>query len=266
MIDSVPAGDESLSAGPETEPGAAAPDRPRTPDAPIRVFLLDDHELLRRGLRDLLEREGDLEVVGEAGNARQGAGMILALRPDVALLDVQLPDGSGVEVCRQVRSRDPGIRALMLTTFDDAQARMAALLAGASGFVLKQIRGTELVTSVRRVAAGEAIDGAEPGRFGGRAAGAPGSAGTSGMSGASGASGTSGASGRVADDRLRSLTPQERRVLDLIVEGLTNGQIGERLGIGEKTVRNHVTNLLAKLGLSGRTQAAVYAVKRETGS
>lgn len=260
MIDSVPAGDESLSAGPETEPGAAAPDRPRTPDAPIRVFLLDDHELLRRGLRDLLEREGDLEVVGEAGNARQGAGMILALRPDVALLDVQLPDGSGVEVCRQVRSRDPGIRALMLTTFDDAQARMAALLAGASGFVLKQIRGTELVTSVRRVAAGEAIDGAEPGRGGGRTTGALGAA------GASGTSGTSGASGRVADDRLRSLTPQERRVLDLIVEGLTNGQIGERLGIGEKTVRNHVTNLLAKLGLSGRTQAAVYAVKRETGS
>lgn len=260
MIDSVPVGDEPLSAGPEAEPGAAAPDRPRTPDAPIRVFLLDDHELLRRGLRDLLEREGDLEVVGEAGNARQGAGMILALRPDVALLDVQLPDGSGVEVCRQVRSRDPGIRALMLTTFDDAQARMAALLAGASGFVLKQIRGTELVTSVRRVAAGEAIDGAEPGRGGGRTTGALGAA------GASGTSGTSGASGRVADDRLRSLTPQERRVLDLIVEGLTNGQIGERLGIGEKTVRNHVTNLLAKLGLSGRTQAAVYAVKRETGS
>lgn len=260
MIDSVPAGDESLSAGPETEPGAAAPDRPRTPDAPIRVFLLDDHELLRRGLRDLLEREGDLEVVGEAGNARQGVGMILALRPDVALLDVQLPDGSGVEVCRQVRSRDPGIRALMLTTFDDAQARMAAVLAGASGFVLKQIRGTELVTSVRRVAAGEAIDGAEPGRGGGRTTGAMGAA------GASGTSGTSGTSGRVADDRLRSLTPQERRVLDLIVEGLTNGQIGERLGIGEKTVRNHVTNLLAKLGLSGRTQAAVYAVKRETGS
>lgn len=265
MIDSVPAGDESLSAGPETEPGAAAPDRPRTPDAPIRVFLLDDHELLRRGLRDLLEREGDLEVVGEAGNARQGVGMILALRPDVALLDVQLPDGSGVEVCRQVRSRDPGIRALMLTTFDDAQARMAAVLAGASGFVLKQIRGTELVTRVRRVAAGEAIDGAEPGRGGGRTSPASGSA-ASGMSGASGASGMPGASGRVADDRLRSLTPQERRVLDLIVEGLTNGQIGERLGIGEKTVRNHVTNLLAKLGLSGRTQAAVYAVKRETGS
>lgn len=260
MIDSVPAGDESLSAGPETEPGAAAPDRPRTPDAPIRVFLLDDHELLRRGLRDLLEREGDLEVVGEAGNARQGVGMILALRPDVALLDVQLPDGSGVEVCRQVRSRDPGIRALVLTTFDDAQARMAAVLAGASGFVLKQIRGTELVTRVRRVAAGEAIDGAEPGRGGGRTTGAMGAA------GASGTSGTSGTSGRVADDRLRSLTPQERRVLDLIVEGLTNGQIGERLGIGEKTVRNHVTNLLAKLGLSGRTQAAVYAVKRETGS
>ncbi len=239
-----------------THPGETSPTQQAAaarPEGPIRIFLLDDHELLRRGLRDLLEREGDIEVVGESGSARQGVGMILALRPDVALLDVQLPDGSGVEVCRQVLSRDPGIRALMLTTFDDAQARMAALLAGASGFVLKQIRGTELVTSLRRVAAGEAIDPADAGALTGAAGGTT-------------AGAAAGGAARVADDRLRTLTPQERRVLDLIVEGLTNGQIGERLGIGEKTVRNHVTNLLAKLGLSGRTQAAVYAVTRETGS
>ncbi len=191
---------------------------------------------MRRGLRDLLEGADGITVVGESGSAAQGIAQILALRPDVALLDVQLPDGSGVEVCRQVRARDPAIRALMLTTYDDAQARMAAALAGAFGFVLKQIRGTDLIEAVRRVAAGQSMSDRPT---------AP------------------DASHLAGDPALGTLTPQERRVLDLIVQGLTNGQIGQRLGISEKTVRNHVTNVLRKLGLAGRTQAAVYAVTRE---
>lgn len=208
----------------------------------IRVFLLDDHELLRRGLRDVLENAPDIDVVGEAGTAVQGLRLILALRPDVALLDVQLPDGNGVEVCRSVRQRDPGIRTLMLTTYDDADARLAATLAGAAGFVLKQIRGTQLIDAIRRVHAGEEL----PQRPGG------------------GGGGDGGTRSAPRDDsRLRTLTPQERRILDLIVEGLTNGEIGERLGIGEKTVRNHVSAMLGKLGLTRRTQAAVYAVQHE---
>ncbi len=204
----------------------------------IRVFLLDDHELIRRGLRDLLDGTDDIEVVGESGTAHEGARRILALRPDVALLDVQLPDRSGVEVCRWVLNRDPTIRALMLTTFDDEEARMAAILAGASGFVLKQIRGTDLTDAIRRVFSGQSIPAPAP-------------------------EDRAQLTGPDADPRMASLTGQERRVLSLIVEGLTNSQIGDRLGIGEKTVRNHVTNLLAKLGLSRRTQAAVYAVTHD---
>ena len=204
------------------------------PARAVSVFILDDQEIVRRGLRDLLTDAGGIEVVGDAESAQRAVIQILALRPQVALLDVQLPDGSGVEVCRAVRSRDPSIRALMVTNFDDDSARIAAAAAGASGFVLKQIRGWDLAESVRRVAAGEELIDIEAA---GHALRARASA---------------------ADLPLGSLTGQERRVLDLIAEGLTNRQIGERLSIGEKTVKNYVTGLLAKLGFERRTQAAVY--------
>lgn len=204
--------------------------------APIRVFILDDHELMRRGLRGVLDAADDIEVVAESSSADEATRRIPALRPDVALLDVRLPDGTGIEVCRAVRAVDPSIRALMITSFDDDDARAAAMLAGAAGFVLKQIRGTELLDAVRRVGAGEDLTPPTTADAG-RAAG-------------------------VDHLALDSLTPQERRVLDLIVEGLTNADIGERLGISEKTVRNHVTNVLGKLGFARRTQAAVYMVRR----
>ena len=204
------------------------------PPRVVSVFILDDQEIVRRGMRDLLTDAGGIEVVGDAESAQRAVIQILALRPQVALLDVQLPDGSGVEVCRAVRSRDPSIRALMVTNFDDDSARIAAAAAGASGFVLKQIRGWDLAESVRRVAGGEQLIDI---KAAGHALRARASA---------------------ADLPVGSLTGQERRVLDLIAEGLTNRQIGERLGIGEKTVKNYVTGLLAKLGFERRTQAAVY--------
>ena len=215
-------------------PPAAADDA--TTDRPVRVYVLDDHELMRRGLQGVLDADPGVEVVGESASAERGVAAILAMRPDVALLDVRLPDGSGIEVCRTVLSRDPGIRALMITSFDDEEARTAAVLAGASGFILKQIRGNELLDAVRRVAAGERLVPESAG---------PGTATT-----------------RMEELGVSSLTPQERRVLDLIVEGLTNGEIGERLEISEKTVRNHVTSVLAKLGFTTRTQAAVFMVRR----
>lgn len=213
------------------------PSTSRSQARPIRVFILDDHELMRRGLRGVLEAADDIEVVAESSSAAEATRRIPALRPDVALLDVRLPDGTGIEVCRAVRTVDPGIRALMITSFDDDDARAAAVLAGASGFVLKQIRGTELLDAVRRVGAGEALAPPSSPADAGSPAGV----------------------GHLAVD---SLTPQERRVLDLIVEGLTNADIGERLGISEKTVRNHVTSVLAKLGFTRRTQAAVFMVRR----
>ena len=217
-------------------PPSPAPEMPH--DRVIRVFLLDDHELVRRGMRDLLMSAGGFEVVGESASAREAARRIPALRPDVALLDVRLPDGSGVEVCRQVRARDPSIRAIMVTTYDDEEARLSAVLAGASGFVLKQVRGGDMAESVRRVAAGETlIDVESATRIVARAREAR------------------------EDPRLAALTSQERRILELIVEGLTNRQIGVRLGISEKTVKNHVTQVLGKLGFTRRTQAAVFAVK-----
>lgn len=205
---------------------------------PVRVFILDDHELLRRGLRDVLASQPDLCVVGESGSAREAARRIPALRPDVMLLDVQLPDGSGIEVCRQVRGVDPGIRGLVVTTYDDDRARLAAALAGASGFVLKQIRSAELVDAVRLVAAGERLLDEESVR----------------------------AAIVAAEDGTRGalpthLSPQERRVLGLIAEGMSNKQIGEQLGIREKTVKNYVTSLLLKLGLQRRTQAAVLVTR-----
>ena len=206
----------------------------------VRVYLVDDHELMRRGLQGVLDADPGIEVVGESASAAEAVRRIPAVRPDVALLDVRLPDGSGIEVCRSVRAKDPSVRALMITSYDDDEARTAAVLAGAAGFILKQIRGRELLDAVHRVAAGEELSAGLP------------------------AETRAGGPARMDEVALSSLTPRERRVLDLIVEGLTNGEIGERLSISEKTVRNHVTNVLAKLGFTRRTQAAVFMVRRET--
>jgi DNA-binding NarL/FixJ family response regulator len=204
----------------------------------IRVFLLDDHEVVRRGLRELLEAEDDLEVVGEAGTAEEAYGRIPATSPDVAVLDVRLPDGDGVEVCREVRSKRPEIHCIMLTSFADDEAVYAAIMAGASGYLLKQVRGTDLVDAVRRVGQGESLlDPAVTARVLERIRHGSG------------------------DDELAALTEQERRILDLIAEGLTNRQIGDRLFLAEKTVKNYVSNVLAKLGMSRRTEAAVYAAR-----
>jgi DNA-binding NarL/FixJ family response regulator len=206
---------------------------------PIAVFLLDDHEVVRRGVRDLLEAEPDITVVGEAGTASSALARIPALRPDVAILDVRLPDGDGVSVCREIRSRMPEVACLMLTSFDDDEALFDAIMAGAAGYVLKQIRGTDLVGVVRTVASGQSM--LDP-----RAA--------------------SQLMARLRDqssrhDPLAGLTTQERKILELIGEGLTNRQIGERMFLAEKTVKNYVSALFAKLGLERRTQAAAYAVR-----
>ncbi len=205
----------------------------------IRVFLLDDHEVVRRGVRELLEAEPDIIVIGEAGTAASALARIPALRPDVAVLDVRLPDGDGVTVCREIRSRMPEVACLMLTSFGDDQALFDAIMAGAAGYVLKQIRGTDLVGAVRTVAAGESMLDPE-------------------------------AASRVMKhmrdqaartDPLAGLTGQERRILELIGEGLTNRQIGERMYLAEKTVKNYVSALFAKMGMERRTQAAAYAAR-----
>ena len=204
----------------------------------IRIFLLDDHEIVRRGLRELLEAEDDMEVVGEAGTAEEAYGRIPATSPDVAVLDVRLPDGDGIEVCREVRSRHPSIACVMLTSFGDDDAVYAAILAGAAGYLLKQVRGTDLVEGIRRVAAGDSL--LDPS-----------------------------VTARVLDrlrhkddaDELAVLTDQERKILDHISEGLTNRQIGERMFLAEKTIKNYVSNMLAKLGMSRRTEAAAYAAR-----
>jgi DNA-binding NarL/FixJ family response regulator len=206
---------------------------------PIRVFLLDDHEIVRNGLRELLERDGDIEVVGESGLAEEAVRRIPALRPQVAVLDARLPDGSGIDVCRDVRSQDPTINALILTSYDDDEALFSAIMAGAAGYVLKQIRGTDLVDAVRRVAAGQSLlDPAVTQQVLDRLREGP-----------------------KQDAALAALTEQERKILALIGEGLTNRQIGERMFLAEKTVKNYVSSLLAKLGLERRTQAAVFASK-----
>jgi two-component system, NarL family, response regulator DevR len=206
---------------------------------PIRVFLLDDHEVVRRGLRDLLEGEGDIEIVGESGTAREATARIPALRPDVAVLDARLPDGSGIDVCRDIRSTDPSIKALILTSYDDDEALFAAIMAGAAGYVLKQIGAGDLVDSVRRVAAGQSlIDPQLMARVLERVR-----------------------SGPPEHEELAGLTDQERKILALIAEGMTNRQIGERLFLAEKTVKNYVSSILSKLGLERRTQAAVLASK-----
>ncbi|MFI6563878.1 response regulator [Streptomyces sp. NPDC050534] len=210
----------------------------------IRVFLLDDHEVVRRGVHELLSVEDDIEVVGEAGTAAEALVRIPATRPDVAVLDVRLPDGSGVEVCRDVRSRDESVQCLMLTSYADDEALFDAIMAGASGYVLKAIRGTELLTAVRDVAAGKSLlDPVATARVLARLrdGGAP-----------------------KQDDRLAHLTDQERRILDLVGEGLTNRQIGEHLHLAEKTIKNYVSSLLSKLGMQRRSQAAAYVARMQT--
>jgi two-component system response regulator DevR len=205
----------------------------------IRVFLLDDHEVVRRGLVDLLQAAGDIEVVGESGSAQEAARRIPAMRPDVAILDARLPDGNGIDVCRDVRAIDSTIKGLILTSYEDDEALFAAIMAGAAGYVLKQIRGTDLVDAVRRVAAGQSLlDPAVTQRVLERIR-----------------------HGVEQPRELASLTDQERRILEFIAEGLTNREIAGRMFLAEKTVKNYVSSLLAKLGLERRTQAAVLATR-----
>jgi DNA-binding NarL/FixJ family response regulator len=205
----------------------------------IRVFLLDDHEIVRRGLHELLESEGDIEVVGESGLAQEALRRIPALKPDVAVLDGRLPDGSGIDVCRDVRSKHPEIAALILTSYDDDEALFSAIMAGAAGYVLKQVRGNDLLETVRRVASGQStLDPAVTQQVLDRLRRGP-----------------------EEDPALGPLTPQERRILELIGEGMTNRQIAEAMFLAEKTVKNYVSAMLAKLNLERRTQAAVFATK-----
>ena len=207
----------------------------------IKVFLLDDHEVVRRGVRELLEGDsaGEIQVTGEASTADEALRRLPAVRPDVAVLDVRLPDGNGVEVCRDIRSRHPEIQCLMLTSFADDEALFDAIMAGAAGYVLKQVRGSDLVDSVRRVAAGQSlldptVTAAVLERL---------------------------RRGPEQDSGVEQLTEQERKILDLLAEGLTNRQIGQQLYLAEKTVKNYVSNLLMKLGMHRRTEAAVYAAR-----
>jgi len=203
------------------------------------VFLLDDHEIVRRGVKELLEADGDLEVVGEAGTAAEALARIPPTRPDVAVLDVRLPDGDGVQVCREIRSAHPDIQCLMLTSFADDEALFQAIMAGASGYVLKQIKGADVVEAVRSVAAGRSLlDPSVTARVVERLR-----------------------TGSEEDELLARLSPQERNILRLIADGLTNRQIAEHVHLAEKTVKNYVSNLLSKLGMERRTQAAVYAAR-----
>ncbi|MBV2364149.1 response regulator [Streptomonospora nanhaiensis] len=206
---------------------------------PIQVFLVDDHDVVRRGVGALLGDEDDIEVVGEAGTAAEAIARIPAVRPDVALLDVRLPDGTGVEVCREVRSHLPSLACLMLTSYADDDALYEAVMAGASGYVLKQIHGSDLVGAIRTVAAGESLlDPRSTARMLRRIR-----------------------EDAQREDPLAALSEQERRVFELIGEGLTNRQIGERVFLAEKTVKNYVSSVLAKLEMQRRTQAAAYAAR-----
>jgi DNA-binding NarL/FixJ family response regulator len=205
----------------------------------ISVFLLDDHEIVRRGLRDLLDAEPDIDVIGEAGTMASALGRIPALRPDVAVLDVRLPDGDGVSVCREIRSTLPGIACLMLTSYGDDQALLGAIVAGAAGYVLKQTCGSDLVSAVRKVAAGQStLDAHAAQRVMERLR-----------------------EQMAAVDPLSALTDQEKKVLDLIGEGLTNRQIAERMFLAEKTAKNYVSSLLTKLGMQRRSQAAAFVAR-----
>ncbi|RJK92795.1 response regulator [Vallicoccus soli] len=215
---------------------------PPAPGRPVRVLLLDDHEIVRRGLKDLLQAEPGIRVVAEAGSVAEARGLLPDLDVDVAVLDGRLPDGSGIDVCRDLRSAHPDVRALILTSYDDEDALFAAIMAGASGYLLKQVRGNDLVAAVRAVAEGRSLlDPAVTARVLDRVRGGH------------------------PDDRLAGLTERERKVLELVAEGLTNRQIAAELFLAEKTVKNHVSNLLAKLGLERRTQAAVLAATLRTG-
>jgi two-component system response regulator DevR len=209
---------------------------------PIAVFLLDDHEVVRRGVKDLLEAEPDITVIGEGSTAAEALARVPALRPDVAVLDVRLPDGDGVTVCRDLRSKLPTLGCLMLTSFADDDALYDAILAGAAGYVLKQIKGTDLIDAVRTIAAGGSLlDAKTTARIMQRL--------------------RDDAADREKADPYAALTDQERRILDLIGEGLTNKQIGDRMFLAEKTVKNYVSSLLAKLGLERRTQVAILATE-----
>jgi two-component system, NarL family, response regulator DevR len=205
----------------------------------LSVFLLDDHEVVRSGMRSLLEATGDIVVVGEAATVAEALVRIPSIRPNVAILDVRLSDGSGIEVCREIRSRFPEIACVMLTSYADDEALFAAIMAGAAGYILKQVLGTDLVDNIRRAGAGQSLlDPAVTGRVLERLKEGP-----------------------KEDSRLAGLTPQERRILDLIADGQTNRQIAAELYLAEKTVKNYVSNVLAKLGMERRTQAATYAAR-----
>jgi two-component system response regulator DevR len=206
---------------------------------PVRVFLVDDHEIVRRGVAEVLEEDPGIVVAGEAGSVAEAMARVPAVRPDVVVVDMRLPDGNGAEVCRQLRHRVPGVRTLVLTSYADPDAVAAAVRAGASGYLLKQVRGPALVSAVRTVAAGGTLFDPDLGRA------RPAMARRTGN----------------GDNRLAQLTDQERTVLSLIGEGLTNRQIGGRMGLAEKTVKNYTSHLLAKLGLERRTQAAILATE-----
>lgn len=209
------------------------------PAETIRVFLLDDHELIRRGIADLLETEADIEVVGEAATAGEALVRIPASNPDVALLDGRLPDGSGIDVCRDIRSAHPAIRCVILTSYDDNDALFAAVMAGASGYLLKEIKGNSLIDAVRQVAGGKSLlDPSVTERLLQRLR-----------------------EGEPRDERLASLTDREREILNLIADGMTNRQIAQQLYLAEKTVKNYVSAMLTKLGMERRTQAAVYGAE-----
>ncbi|MEU8845635.1 response regulator transcription factor [Streptomyces sp. NPDC048564] len=211
--------------------------------SPIRVFLLDDHEVVRRGVHDLLDDEPDITVVGEAATVEQALVRVPALRPDVAVLDVRLPDGDGVTVCRELRSQMPDLACLMLTSFDDEEALLDSIMAGAAGYVLKQIQGSDLVSAVRTVARGQSLlDASATTKLMARLRGG-------------------GQQPAEEPEMLPGLTDREREILELIGEGLTNRQIGQRLYLAEKTVKNHISRLLAKLGVERRIQAAVIATQ-----
>jgi two-component system response regulator DevR len=213
-------------------------EEPRAP-TPIKVYLLDDHEIVRRGIKELLESEGDIVVIGESGLAEEATRRIPALKPDVAILDGRLPDGSGIDVCREIRSVDPEIAAVILTSYDDDEALFSAIMAGAAGYILKQVRGTDFIDTVRRVAAGQSmLDPAVTAQVLERLR-----------------------SGPKTDPSLEQLTAQELRILELIADGMTNRQIATTLFLAEKTVKNYVSSMLAKLGLESRTQAAIFATK-----
>ncbi|WP_392971984.1 response regulator [Streptomyces sp. LN245] len=208
---------------------------------PIRVFLLDDHEVVRRGLTDLLDAEPDISVVGDAGNVEHALVRGPALRPDVAVLDVRLPDGDGISVCRELRSQMPELSCLMLTSFDDEEALLDAIMAGAAGYVLKQIKGSDLVSAVRTVASGQSmLDPTTTTRLMRKLRTDP-------------------AEEPALSPELAGLSPRERDILALIGDGLTNREIGKELYLSEKTVKNHISRLLAKLGVQRRVQAAVLA-------